>query len=64
MIENRAISEVQKEEIINKLLIIWKGNPDLRFLQLLGNVFRQDPYYIEDYDMIKIIEKFYNKNIL
>lgn len=45
---------------LNRIKKIWKENPDLRFGQLINNVIT-DPaaYYIEDDDMIKLLEGFY-----
>jgi hypothetical protein len=57
----RAVDDKMKEVVIGRLLEVWKQNPDLRFMQLLGNVFRGDPYYIEDYDVIKAVEEFYER---
>ena len=57
----RAIDDKMKETVVNRLLEVWKQNPELRLMQLLGNVFRSDPYYIEDYDAIKVVEKFYER---
>jgi hypothetical protein len=56
----RAVDDAQKEEITRRLLALWKANPGLRFMQLLGNVFhRGDPYYVEDYQMIEVLEEYY-----
>lgn len=57
----RAVDDTSKTEVIGRLLDVWKTNPDLRLMQLLGNVFRADPYYIEDYDAIKVVEEFYER---
>lgn len=57
----RAASDAEKEEITGRLLAVWKANPRLRFLQLLGNVYGTgDLYRIEeDYDMIAAVEHAY-----
>lgn len=55
----RAVDDRMKKEILNRLLAVWEENPSLRLMQLLGNVFRNDPYYIEDYDAIRVVEEFY-----
>jgi len=57
----RATDGQMKEEVLGRLLVVWEGNPDLRLMQLLGNVFRQDAYNIEDYDAIKMIEDSYDR---
>jgi len=55
----RAITDSQKNEIMERLLLVWKANPKLRFMQLLGNVYHEDPYHVEDYDMIADMEAAY-----
>lgn len=55
----RAVTDSQKNEIMERLLLTWKANPELRFMQLLGNVFQDDAYHVEDYDMIARVEKTY-----
>ena len=57
----RAVDDRMKEEVAARLLAVWKRNPDLRFMQLIGNVFRGDPYYVEDYDLIMGIEEAYGR---
>ena len=44
-----------------RLALVWKACPDLRFGQLMMNVFDttdMDPFYIEDDAMINRIEEF------
>ena len=55
----RANDDEMKREVITRILTVWQENPALRLMQLLGNVFRSDPYYIEDYDAVKALEEFY-----
>lgn len=57
----RAIDDAMKDEIMARLAAVWKANPDLRLMQLLGNVFRGDAYYVEDFDAIKVIEDAYRR---
>jgi len=58
----RADDDTSKTEVIGRLLDVWKANPELRLMQLLGNVFRRSGgYYIEDYDAIKVVEDFYER---
>ena len=57
----RAADDSMKEEIVSRLLAIWKQNPTLRLMQLLGNVFLGDTYYLEDYDMIQEVKSFYER---
>lgn len=55
----RAVDDTMKDEILTRLGVLWKAHPDLRLTQLIGNAFDGDPYYVEDYDMIKILEEKY-----
>lgn len=57
----RAVEDTEKDEIIERLQALWKAHPRLRLMQLLGNVLRGDSYYIEDYDMIRMLEEAYAK---
>ena len=47
--------------ILDRLKTLWKKYPDLRLGQLILNVL-QDPalYYVEDEELIELLEKFYN----
>lgn len=50
------------EPFLDKLEVVWLKHPDLRFAQLLGNVYPaygRDPYYIEDDAFLSSIEDFY-----
>jgi hypothetical protein len=43
---------------------VWKKYPDLRFGQLINNIFEHQPtlfYYLEDFEIIEIIEEFYKQ---
>lgn len=55
----RAVDDAMKREVMERLFAVWAANPSLRLMQLLGNVFRQDPYYVEDFDAVKEVERFY-----
>ena len=62
-------------KILERLRILWEKYPDLRLGQLIGNMFPREgtgyprikfleaghaqQYYIEDEDLIKILESFY-----
>lgn len=50
--------------ILDRLKALWKRNPDLRLGQLILNVL-QDPtlYYIEDEQLIDVLEKTYNQGV-
>jgi hypothetical protein len=58
----RAADDPQKQEVITRLLEVWKANPGLRLMQLLGNVFRRDAYYLEDYEVIARVEEYYSRD--
>lgn len=47
-------------EVLSVIGRIWSKYPDLRFCQLLGNVFTHDPYYVADSDLIKRLEEVYS----
>lgn len=49
------------EKILKKLQAVWEQYPDMRLGQLILNVVG-DPslYYIEDQDLVDVIELFYN----
>jgi len=48
-------------KILKRLQKVWNKNPDLRLAQLLGNVWRGDPYYVEDEKFITEIEELYKR---
>ena len=50
-------------EILSIIEKVWKKNPDLRLMQLLGNCWTSghDPYYIEDDELLKKIQQSYIK---
>lgn len=48
----------------NKLATYWKQVPDLRFGQLMLNIFsicERDPWFYEEDEMLKIFEEFFNQ---
>ena len=47
------------EPLLETLRKIWLEHPDYRLMQLLGNVYRGDPYYIEDDDLLQRLESTY-----
>ena len=48
------------DSFLEKLKEIWKANPDLRFTQLILNVFDSPAsYYIEDEYAIEILKRTY-----
>lgn len=47
------------EPILETIRKIWLERPDYRLMQLLGNVYRKDPYYVEDEELIHRLERFY-----
>ena len=57
IVNNRAITDEQKEEVIDRLLTAWKKQPKQRLGQLIYNVcYPMDIFYIEDYDLITLLE--------
>jgi hypothetical protein len=65
----RAIDDSQKQEILERLLEVWKANPSLRLGQLIGNVYHSTDrggvnlYYQEDYPLLKSLEEAYEKKV-
>lgn len=60
-LKKRATDSKTKKEIVIRLLSAWKSCPDLRFGQLINNatVFKyKDIFYIEDYDLIELVENY------
>lgn len=62
----RAKSEVEKQEIIERLYSLWidGDNKYLRFGQLIGNYIRdeQELYNIEDFELVEKLEEGYKEN--
>ena len=59
--KKRATTVAEKELVMNRLHDLWISNPDLRFSQLIVNVFTKDFYYVEDEAFINEMEEFYEK---
>jgi hypothetical protein len=61
----RAENATQKEEILGRLLEVWKKNPSLRLGQLIGNIYHSNDrggvslYYAEDYPLVTALEEGY-----
>lgn len=56
----RAVSPEEKDEVLERLRLLWQANPELRLMQLIENVFRgRSAYAIEDYDAIAMLEGAY-----
>lgn len=53
---DRAVTEKQKREVLEELLLHWLQKPELRLGQMISNAVAGDPFYIEDYDLIRRIE--------
>ncbi len=65
-VEGRATLDLQKKEVISKILNVWLSNPNLRLGQLLVNAMsdpsiKTDIFFIEDYDLLKLVEEFNDK---
>ena len=56
----RALEYAQKREIMERLLTEWQKRPHERLGQLIVNALpvrmNSDPFYVEDYDLIEMIE--------
>jgi hypothetical protein len=52
----RAVTPEAKGAIVERLLDLWKEHPSLRLGQLIANCFPGDIYYIEDENLIGIME--------
>ncbi len=55
--------KLSQKALLKRIKKVWKGNPSLRFGQLIANIYSwerdEDPYYVEDIDFIKEIERYY-----
>jgi len=40
-------------KVLRELEVLWSHHPDWRLGQLIFNIAGRDPFYIEDYDLIK-----------
>ncbi len=58
--KRRAFEYSQKREILERLLTEWVKRPEERLGQLIVNALparmSSDPFYVEDYDLIEMIE--------
>ena len=57
MVANRAESDDDKRQIVDRILDVWLRNPELRLGQLLTNT--GGIYYTEDFTLAKRVEDFY-----
>jgi hypothetical protein len=57
-LEDRALTEAQKEEVIGKVLSAWKRLKYLRLGQLLIAANQGDLFVTEDFVLVERIEKF------
>jgi len=57
-LEDRALTEAQKEEVIGKVLSAWKRLKYLRLGQLLIAANQGDLFCTEDFVLVERIEKF------
>lgn len=50
----------EQQEILDQITKVWKCNPSLRFLQLIGNCFGPvspgDIYFVDDADFLKYMK--------
>lgn len=57
-LENRALTDEQKEEVVARLLEAWKRLDQLRFGQLLIAANQGDLFFTEDYILVERVEQF------
>jgi hypothetical protein len=57
--EDRAETDDQKRNVMNRLLDVWCRNPELRLNQLISNATKRDSYNIEDFELLRQIEDWY-----
>jgi hypothetical protein len=55
--EDRAETDDQKRNVMNRLLDVWCRNPELRLNQLISNV--TNSYNIEDFELLRQVEDWY-----
>jgi hypothetical protein len=56
----RAVTQEEKKAVIARLLSLWQTYPELRLGQLIGNfVEGTSLYFIEDYDLVSLLEREY-----
>lgn len=60
-LKQRAITEEQKLEVLERLKALWLNNPELRLGQLIRNVYKEDFYSEEDFDFINKLEQYYER---
>jgi len=64
---DRAATPEQKAEVLRRIGELWATAPDLRLLQMLvGSVGidadrRMDPFYVEDFDLLRRLEAMLNQ---
>lgn len=61
--KDRAITEEQKKEVLEKIFQFWIKYPEMRLGQLIENARLyidegKDLFYIEDYALIEILDQF------
>ena len=67
VVMGRAVSDDAKQEVLERLLEVWKSRPELRLGQLIGNVYHSNDrggvslYYAEDYALLTALEESYKK---
>lgn len=62
--KNRALTSMQKREIIERLYLVWVNYNQLRLGQLIENALGDldELYNIEDYELVEQVEKFYKEH--
>lgn len=62
MIKNRAETDEQKKEVLNRILIVWQQFPEMRLMQLINNISHGDFYYKDDFKLADDLEKFLDEH--
>lgn len=57
-LSERAETDSEKEEVMRRILEVWKQVPQLRLTQLIVNSVGPDPFYIEDKKLVQSVENY------
>ena len=49
------------DKVLAVIKKVWEKKPDLRLMQLLGNCFDFDPYYIQDENLMDYLNEVYKE---
>lgn len=61
-VPGRANTDLEKQEVLDRLANVWMDNPTMRLGQLITNEIRdREIYNIEDFDLLHRLEEFYGR---